>query len=72
MNTLHSPFGAPRKELINSLQKGVVTLLFLLLLAFSGMYMLMTINLERQNVQQEKLSEFVDLVHSAEEHWLEW
>lgn len=72
MNTLHSPFGAPRKELINSLQKGVVALLFLLLLAFSGMYMLMTINLERQNVQQEKLSEFVDLVHSAEEHWLEW
>jgi len=72
MNTLHSPFGAPRKELINGLQKGVVVLLFVLLLSFVGMYMLMTINLERQNAQQEKLSAFFELVHSAEEHWLEW
>ena len=72
MNTPHSPFGAPRKELINGLQKGVVGLLFVLLLAFTGMYMLMSINLEKQNAQQEKLSEFLGLVHSAEEHWLEW
>ena len=72
MNTQHSPFGAPRKELINSLQKGVFALLFVLLLAFSGMYMLMTINLERQHAQQEKLSGLLELVHSAEKHWLEW
>jgi hypothetical protein len=72
MNTLHSPFGAPRKELINGLQKGVVALLFVLLLAFAGMYMLMSVNLEKQNAQQEKLSELLGLVHSAEEHWLEW
>ena len=72
MNTLHSPFGAPRKELISGLQKGVVALLFVLLLAFAGMYMLMSINLEKQNAQQEKLSELLGLVHSAEEHWLQW
>ncbi|WP_421855239.1 hypothetical protein [Marinomonas sp.] len=72
MNTQHSPFGAPRKELINGLQKGVVALLFLLLLAFTSMYMLMSINLEKQNVHQEKLSELLGVVHSAEEHWLQW
>jgi hypothetical protein len=72
MNTPHSPFGAPRKELINGLQKGVVALLFVLLLAFAGMYMLMSINLEKQNAHQEKLSELLSLVHNAEEHWLQW
>lgn len=72
MNTPHSPFGAPRKELINSLQKGVVALLFVLLLAFVGMYMLMSTNLEKQNAHQEKLSGLIGLVHSAEEHWLQW
>ncbi|RBP81777.1 hypothetical protein EBI01_10625 [Marinomonas rhizomae] len=72
MNTPHSPFGVPRKELINSVQKGVVALLFLLLLAFTGMYMLMSTNLEKQNAHQEKLSGLIGLVHSAEEHWLQW
>ncbi|MFT4574569.1 MAG: hypothetical protein ACI85E_001776, partial [Marinomonas primoryensis] len=72
MNTQHSPFGAPRKELINSLQRGVFALLFILLLAFSGMYMLTTINVERQHVQQEKLSGLLELVHSAEKYWLQW
>ena len=72
MNTPHSPFGAPRKELINSLHKGVVVLLFMLLLAFSGMYVLMSMNLDKQNAHQEKLSELVSLVHSSEEHWLQW
>jgi hypothetical protein len=72
MNTLHSPFGAPRKELVNGLQKGVVALLFVLLLAFVGMYMLMNTNLDRQSVRQEKLSELLGLVHNAEEHWLQW
>ena len=72
MNTLHSPFGAPRKELINGLQKTVVILLFFLLLAFAGLYYLMNSNLQQQNAKQEQLSELLGLVHSAEEHWLEW
>lgn len=72
MNTQHSPFGAPRKELINGLQKGVVALLFVLLLASAGIYMLMSTDLEKQNTQQEKLSALLGLVYSAEEHWLEW
>ena len=72
MNTLHSPFGAPRKELINGLQKTVVILLFFLLLAFAGLYYLVNSNLQQQNSQQEKLSELLSLVHSAEENWLEW
>ncbi|QUX96843.1 hypothetical protein C0J08_16200 [Marinomonas sp. CT5] len=72
MNTLHSPFSAPRKELNNSLQKSVVALLFILLLAFVAMYALMSINLDKQNAEQERLSELLAVVHSAEEHWLEW
>ncbi|MBR7888692.1 hypothetical protein J9B83_07020 [Marinomonas sp. A79] len=72
MNTQHSPFGAPRKELINGLQKGVVALLFVLLLASAGIYMLMSTDLEKQNTQQERLSALLGLVYSAEEHWLEW
>lgn len=72
MNTRHLPFGAPRKELISGLQKGVVIVLFVLLTTFAGMYFLVNGNLERQNVQQGKLSELLGLVHSAEEHWLQW
>lgn len=71
MNTPHSPFSAPRKELKSRLQKGVVTLLFMLLLAFAGLYILMSIGLEKQNGQQKKLSELLSVVHHAEEHWLE-
>ena len=71
MNTPHSPFSAPRKELVNGLQKGVLVFLFVLLLAFAGMYMLMSVNLDKQNVKQEKLSQLTGLVHSAEEHWLQ-
>jgi len=71
MNTPHSPFSAPRKELTSRLQKSVVALLFVLFLAFVGLYMLMSINLERQNAQQEKLSAFSRVVYLAEEHWLE-
>ncbi|AEF53865.1 hypothetical protein [Marinomonas posidonica] len=72
MNTLHSPFGAPRKELINGLHKTVVILLFFLLLAFAGLYYLVNTNLQQQNAKQEQLTELLGLVHSAEEHWLEW
>ncbi|WP_111639195.1 hypothetical protein [Marinomonas shanghaiensis] len=72
MNTLHLPFGVPRKELINALQKGLVIVLFAMLLAFAGMYFLVNSNLERQDIQQGKLSELLGLVHSAEEHWLQW
>ncbi|NLQ16538.1 hypothetical protein HGG82_02730 [Marinomonas sp. M1K-6] len=72
MNTPHPPFGAPRKELTYRLQKGVVVVLFILLLAFAGLYVLIKKGLEQQNTQQQKLDELVGLVHSAEEHWLEW
>lgn len=72
MNTPHSVFVAPRKELINGLQKGVVILLFALLVSFIGLYTLVSVHLERQNAQQEKLSELLTLVNSAEEHWLKW
>ena len=71
MNTQHSPISVPRKELTSRLQKSVVALLFLLLLAFAGLYMLMSMNLEKQNVQQEELNELLSVVHHAEEHWLE-
>lgn len=33
--------------------------------------MLMSIGLEKQNGQQERLNEFLSVVHHAEEHWLE-
>ncbi|MCB5161967.1 hypothetical protein [Marinomonas algarum] len=72
MTTPHSPFGAPRKELINSLQKGVVALLLLLVLAFAGAYVYMSSSLEKQNAQQDKLTALLGLVYSAEEHWSEW
>lgn len=72
MNTPHSPFGAPRKELINRLQKGVVALLFMLLLAFSGMYVAINMSLEQQRQEQAKLDELLVLTHSAKENWLQW
>ncbi len=73
MNIPHPPSSsAPRKELTQSLQKGVVALLFILVLAFVGLYMLISMNLEKQNLQKEELSELIGVVHDAEEHWLEW
>ena len=72
MNTPHSPFGAPRKELINRLQKGVVALLLMLLLVFSGMYVAISMSLEQQRQEQAKLDELLVLTHSAKEHWLQW
>ncbi|MGJ8646137.1 MAG: hypothetical protein ACSHXJ_04515 [Marinomonas colpomeniae] len=73
MNIPHPPSSSvPRKELTQSLQKGVVALLFILVLAFVGLYMLISMNLEKQNLQKEELSELIGVVHDAEEHWLGW
>jgi hypothetical protein len=73
MNTPHTlPSSAPRKELISGLQKVVVSLLFVLLLALAGSYLFMNTKLEQQNNQQEKVNVFVELVHNTEGHWLEW
>ncbi|WP_137169275.1 hypothetical protein [Marinomonas sp. FW-1] len=72
MNTPHSPFGAPRKELINRLQKGVAALLFMLLLVFSGVYVAISMSLEQQRQEQAKLNELLVLTQSAKEHWLQW
>ncbi len=66
------PSGIPRKELTSSVQKSAVFLLFVLLVAFAGLYVLMNMNLEKQNIKQKHLNDFISLVHSAEEKWLEW
>ncbi|ETX10899.1 hypothetical protein MUS1_13045 [Marinomonas ushuaiensis DSM 15871] len=71
MKTPYSPFSIPRKELTSRLQQSVVALLFLMLLVFAGLYVLISVNLERQNTQQEKLKELLGVVHYAEQHWLE-
>lgn len=73
MNIPHPPStNAPRKELINSLQKGVLVLLLVLSLVFVGLYALMNVNLQEQSSEQERLSELIEGVHGAEEHWLQW
>ncbi|MCW8357467.1 hypothetical protein N5P32_16760 [Marinomonas pontica] len=72
MNTPHSSVGAPRKELINRLQKGVVALIFLLILAFNGMYLWVSQGLEKQHLQQQQLSELQALTYSAKAHWQAW
>ncbi|MBJ7536801.1 hypothetical protein [Marinomonas transparens] len=72
MNTPHSSFSAPRKELVSSIQKSLVLFIMLVLVLVFGMYKLMDLNLEHQSKQQDKLSELLYLVQNAEEHWLEW
>lgn len=70
MNTQNSPFNTPRKELTSRLQKGVMIVLFMLLLVFGVLYMMISTTLEKQNAQQESLREFFNVVHHAKEHWL--
>lgn len=68
-HTLSSKY--PRKELVGRLQKSVVSVIFVLLLSLSGLYLFIDMKLNEQNNKQKEIHAFLDVTHSAKEYWYE-
>ncbi|MGO3345005.1 MAG: hypothetical protein ACTIM4_03790 [Marinomonas sp.] len=71
MSKQQSPFRAPRKELINLIQKGVFSLLLLLIISAIGLYKFIDLELGDRAVKQSSLMMLIEHTHAAELYWYE-